>query len=162
MSLSSRVTRGLLFVALVVGLAFAATPSAKADTMSLYNVSGLFSNGQTLSGQISVNNWGIVTNYALNLTGASNTASCSGFCSLALGTFNLASGNAGFAGLFAPSNSLFTLTFGGARITTLTTKLSWSTTAVPEEPALLQVLLALFAMGLILLVKKDRLVSLRV
>jgi hypothetical protein len=81
---------------------------------------------------------------------------------LALGTFNLASGTAGFAGLFAPSNSLFTLSFGGTRITTLTTRLSWSTTSVPEEPALLQVLLALLAMGLIVLFQKDRLVSLRV
>ena len=162
MSLSSRVTRGLLFVALVVGLAVAATPSAKADTMSLYNVSGLFSNGSQLSGQISVNNWGIVTKYSLHLTGASNTASCSGLCSLALGTFNLANGTAGFAGLFAPSNSLFALTFGGTRITTLTTRLSWSTTSVPEEPPLLQALLALFAMGLIVLTQKDRLVSLRV
>jgi hypothetical protein len=135
MNLFSRETKkSLLFVALVLVLAFAATPSAKADAMSLYNVSGMFSNGQQLSGQISVNSFGIVTAYSLNLTGASNTASCSGLCSLALGTFNMGGSTAGFAGLCLPSNSVLSLSFGGLRgNTTLTTNLSWSATAFRKD-----------------------------
>jgi hypothetical protein len=164
MSPFSRVTtRSLLFVALAFVLAFAATPSAKADTMSLFNVSGMFSNGQQLSGQISVNSYGIITAYSLNLTGALNGASCSGFCSIAAGTFSMSSGTAAFAGLFLPSNSLFSLSFWGSRgITTLTTRLSWSAVAVPEEPALLQAMLVLLTLGLVFLSQKDRIASLRV
>ena len=100
MNLFSRVTKkSLLFVALALVLAFAATPSARADAMSLYNVSGMFSNGQQLSGQISVNSFGIVTAYSLNLSGASNTASCSGLCSIALGTFNMGGEHCWFCGV---------------------------------------------------------------
>jgi hypothetical protein len=164
MKVFSRVPmKSLLFVALALALAFAATPSARADAMSLYNVSGMFSNGQQLSGQISVNSFGIVTAYSLKLSGASNTASCSGLCSIALGTFNMGGSTAGFAGLFLPSSSVFTLSFGGLRgITTLTTNLSWSATAVPEEPALLQAMLVLLTLGLVFLSQKDRFASLRV
>ena len=163
MKVFSRVPmKSLLFVALALALAFAATPSARADAMSLYNVSGMFSNGQQLSGQISVNSFGIVTAYSLNLTGASNTASCSGLCSLALGTFNMGGGStAGFAGLFLPSGSIFSLSLGGLKLP-LTTTVSWSATAVPEGPALLQAMLVLLTLGLVFLSKKDRFASLRV
>jgi hypothetical protein len=164
MSLVSRVTkRGLLFVALSFALVLAATPPAKADSMSLYNVSGMFSNGQQLSGQISVSSLGIVTAYSLNLSGASNSASCSGFCSIAAGQFNTSGGAATFAGVFLPSNSLFTLTYWGSRgLTTLTTSLSWSAKAVPEELSLLQAMIILLTLGLAFVSQKNRLASLRV
>ena len=148
-------------MALGLVLALAATPSAKADTLSYFNVSGAFSNGQQLSGQISFNSFGIVTGYSLNLTGASNTLSCSGFCAVAGGIFNSASGNALFSGAFSTFGSLGTITFGNWwSPTTLTTKLSLSATSVPEEPALLQVMLVLLTLGLVFLSRRDRLATL--
>lgn len=148
MTVVSRVTKhSLLFLALAFVLAIAATPSAKADTISAYNVQGVFSNGMVLSGQISANSWGVVTSYALNLSSAFNTASCSGICNFASGTFNMAGGSASFNGLFLPSNSLFTLNFGGLFGKTMVTTVSWSAVSVPEGPALLQAILALLTLG---------------
>jgi hypothetical protein len=61
-----------------------------------------------------------------------------------------------FAGFFLPSNSPFSLTYGGAGVyTTSTTRLTWSSVSVPEDSSLWQLLLVLAAFGSLLFLRKD-------
>lgn len=126
---------------LVVLLAVSTT--ARADLI-IYNVSGAFSNGQQLTGQVTWNSTlSTVTGSVLTLSGSTFNQTCTSGCGAVLmgfwGTGSLSKSYEILMGGLLPSNSLFALTvytgrgYKGHDFKIIDTNLSWSRVAVPEE-----------------------------
>src|SRR5262245_22542688 len=115
-------TRPVVLWAVGFGLVLATNGIARADSVA-YNVSGTFSNGQKLSGQITWNNTSrSVSSSILTLSSSTFNASCNAGCGVVFsnfwGTGGLSNSYETLAGLFLPNSSIFTLTVlgGGLRI----------------------------------------------
>ena len=143
---------------LVVLLAVSTT--ARADLI-IYNVSGAFSNGQQLTGQVTWNSTlSTVTGSVLTLSGSTFNQTCTSGCGAVLagfwGTGSLSKSSEILMGGLLPNNSLFALTvytgrgYKGHDFKVIDTNLSWSRVAVPEESlgADLLAVVAVFALML--------------
>jgi hypothetical protein len=140
-------TRRVVLWAVGVGLVLATNGTARADSVA-YNVSGTFSNGQRLNGQITWNTAShSVSNSILTLSSSTFSASCNGGCGLVFnsfwGTGSLSNSYETLAGAFLPNSSIFTLTVVGGGIRIMATNISWAKVAVPEGPIAAEMLIVL-------------------
>jgi hypothetical protein len=140
-------TRFVMLSAVGFGLVLATNGIARADSVA-YNVSGTFSNGQQLSGQITWNTAShSVSNSILTLSSSTFNASCNGGCGAVFTSFwgagSLSNSYEILAGVFLPNTSLFTLTVVGGGIRIMATNVSWARVVVPEAPIIVEMLIVL-------------------
>jgi hypothetical protein len=145
-----------LLLASALAVVLVACTAARADSV-VYNVSGTFSNGQILTGQITWNSTlSSATSSVLTLSGSTLNAVCSspqGGCGAVLagfwGTGNWSKSYEILLGGFLPKDSLFVLTLmNGSGIKILDTKLTWRVVAMPEEPLVADLLAVCAAFAL--------------
>jgi hypothetical protein len=141
------ISRIVMLWALGFALILAVCGTVRADSIA-YNVSGTFSNGQQLSGQIT---WSTashsVISSILTLSASTLSMACTSRCGAVFQTFwgtgTLANSHEILAGVFLPNTSLFTLKVTGHGNQIMATNVSWARVAVPEEPISAELLIVL-------------------
>jgi hypothetical protein len=127
---------------------------AKADSVTSYDVSTTFSNGQQLSGVVSWDSTtGSASSYTLSLTGTSKSDSCSssGWTSCTnvwdayTGTGTYSNDSEWLTGYLTPTSPQFTLTvwgWGWGNYNSYCSNLTWTPVAMPEPSSMIELLVA--------------------
>jgi len=142
-----------LLTAAVVFLGFAV--SAKADSIT-YDLSGIFSTGQKLSGSLVWDSGrDVVTSYFLTLNSMNNSASCKsgqGTCTFVNDLFSGPKSSTFLFGVLNPKDTVFGFFAwdGGQLLRLSTANVCWSPMSVPEGPVGPELLIVLAVLGVVI------------
>jgi hypothetical protein len=137
--------------AIVLGVLSLASTAAYANSVT-YDVTGLFSDGTSLTGWVDWSSSLGTTAYNLGLSNTSDLAQCASLtangCALVFNTFSSGLNTELLAGLLSPVTPLFALVGPGFQLSLAS--VSWNAVVVPEEPAVFQLLLVLTMLTIVM------------